>query len=99
MKTIRFGAVYGAPPIFCADVDQMGYVEPESLPLSESLLADLGVWDHEYQVTFREDYPPDSQFPSDKDRIHHNQRGLELSRRLEEELGPDTLVEFRPLKD
>lgn len=98
MKNVRVSAVYGAPPIFCADVDNMGYVEPESLPLSQSLLADLAAWNQEYQETFCEDYPPDSHFPADSDRIEHNRRGLELCRRLERELGPDSSIEFRPQK-
>lgn len=56
VKNIRFGAVYGAPPIFCADSNAMGYISPEDLDLPESLVKDIHVWDKEFQKTFCDDY-------------------------------------------
>lgn len=97
MKSIRLGVVYGAPPIFCADMNQMGYVELDLLPLTRSLVADLKTWDREFQNTFREDYPPNSGFRSEEDVLEHNRRGVLLWERLQQEMGKNTSVEFIPL--
>lgn len=96
MKCIRLGAVYGASPIFCADIDKMGYVEPRSLPIAPSLVAAIKDWDQEFQQTFCEDYPPDSRFESEEARVQHNVRGVQLWKRLQKELGAGTSVEFIP---
>jgi hypothetical protein len=98
MKTFRLGAVYGAPPIFNTDVDEMGYTEPSELHLSPHLLARLDEWNDEFQQTFSDDYPPDSGFISEDDRTRHNARGSELATLLQQELGESVRIEFRPLK-
>jgi len=98
MKSIRLGVVYGAPPIFCADIDQMGYVEPDCLLLTPPLVADLKAWNQDFQATFCEDYPPDSGFQSEDERLEHNKRGVQLWLELQQELGANMFVEFIPLR-
>ena len=98
MKTFRLRAVYGAPPIFNPDVDEMGYMEPSELRLSASLLAQLDEWHREFQRTFSDDYPPDSGFASEDDRRRHNVRGAELAALLQQELGASVRIEFIPIK-
>lgn len=98
MKTFRLGAVYGAPPIFNPDVDEMGYVELSDLHVSPHLLAQLVEWNREFQRTFSDDYPPDSGFNSEDDRNRHNARGAELAALLQQELGAGVRIEFKPLK-
>jgi hypothetical protein len=97
-KIFRFGAVYGAPPIFNPDLDQMGYIEASELPLSASLISDIDVWNQTFQETFFEDYPPDSGFDSLEKMVHHNVRGTELALLLQRELGRGVVVQFIPLK-
>jgi hypothetical protein len=99
MKKLRFGAVYGAPPIFNPDLDRMGYVEVSELKLPPSLAGDINVWNQEFQKTFCEDYPPDSGFDSLARMAQHNTRGAELALLLQKALGGDTLVQFIPLKE
>jgi len=98
MKTFRLGAVYGAPPIFNPDVDEMGYIEPSDLHLSPHLLTQLEEWNAEFQQTFFEDYPPDSGFKSEDDRNRHNAHGADLATLLQRELGAGVRIEFIPLK-
>ncbi len=98
MKTLRFRAVYGAPPIFNPDVDEMGYMEPSELRLSANLLAQLDEWNREFQQTFSDDYPPDSGFASEDDQRRHNARGAELAVLLQQELGTSVRIEFIPTK-
>jgi hypothetical protein len=98
MKTLRLRAVYGAPPIFNPDVDEMGYMEPSCLHLSSHLLARLEEWNREFQQTFSDDYPPDSGFTSDADRNRHNTRGAEIAMLLQQEIGTRVRIDFIPLK-
>lgn len=98
MKTLRLSAVYGAPPIFNLDVDEMGYMEPSDLHLSSHLLARLEEWNKEFQQTFSDDYPPDSGFTSEDDRNRHNTCGAEIATLLQQELGTSVRIEFIPLK-
>ena len=98
MSNLRFGAVYGAPPIFNPALDEMGYVEPCELHLPPQLLAQLDDWNTEFQQTFSDDYPPDSGFKSKEERDRHNARGVELAVLLQRELGADVLIEFVPLR-
>jgi len=98
MKTLRLGAVCGAPPIFNADIEEMGYVEPSELYISPHLLAQLEAWNVEFQQTFSDDYPPDSRFKSDDERNRHNERGAELAALLQREIGANAQVEFIPLR-
>jgi hypothetical protein len=64
LKELRFGAVYGAPPIFDPDLDRMGHVEVSELNLPPPFIKDINVWNQEFQNTHCEDYPPDSGFDS-----------------------------------
>ncbi len=98
MKELRFGAVYGAPPIFNPDLDRMGYVEVSELKLPPSLAKDINIWNQEFQKTFCEDYPPDSGFDSIASMEQHNAQGAELALLLQRALGRDALVQFIPLK-
>lgn len=99
MKELRFGAVYGAPPFFCPDVDQMGYWPPSDLDLPLDLIKKIQLWDGEYQRTFCEEYPPDSKFASEAELKAHNRRGEELAKELRQLFGETVLVRFLPISD
>lgn len=98
MKIFRLGAVYGAPPIFNPDVDNMGYVELSDLHISSQLFTQIEEWNVEFQNTFSEDYPPDSGFKSEDDRNRHNERGTELAILLQQELGSSVRIDFIPFR-
>lgn len=97
IKTIRLSATYGAPPIFDADVQTMGYVDPRDLPIDGFLLDKLEEWNDRFQQTFCDDYPPDSGFLTSSDYERHNSEGAALAAVLREELGERVSVEFLPL--
>lgn len=97
MKNIRFGAVYTAPPMFCSDPDELGYIFPEELGLPESLIKDIYDWDLIFQKTFCDEYPPDSGFHSSQEVVSHNLVGKELAQRVEDVLGVN--VAFIPIAD
>jgi hypothetical protein len=98
MKILRMSAEYGAPPLFNPHIDHMGHVELSELGISSRLLAEIAEWDAQFQRTFSQEYPPDSRFESDIARDLHNARGKALADRLQEELGGQADVQFRPLR-
>ena len=96
--TLRFGAEYGAPPIFNPSVDDMGHVPIEDLRLSPQLSEMIINWDNQFQLTFNDDCPQESGFKSFEDLLTHNQHGKMLASLLEKELGDNVRIEFVPLK-
>ena len=94
MKQLRFGAA----PIFIPDLDRMGYIELTELKLPPTLIREIDHWNHEFQDTFCEDYPPDSGFDSLERKTQHNNRGADLAHLIQKELGGEVLVRFIPLK-
>jgi hypothetical protein len=93
-KCLRFGVVYGAPPVFNPEIDEMGYVDLDDLHLPSKLLARIKKWNDEFQLTFFDDYPPDSGFKTTSDLEQHNSVGAELAELIQKELGSDVLIEF-----
>jgi hypothetical protein len=92
MRKIRFGAVYCAPPVFLADVENMGYLEVEDLSIPQALVAEIRAWDAEFQRTFNDEYPPDSGFHTAEDLAAHN------AEKLRNVLGSEAEIEFLPLE-
>ncbi|MBL0319314.1 MAG: hypothetical protein IPP74_08510 [Alphaproteobacteria bacterium] len=94
MKILRFGATYGAPPIFDPGLESMGYVDLADLRISDVLKWQIDLWNQQYQETFSDDYPPDSCFKSLDELIAHNKRGNELSLLLQT---PHSSLKCKPL--
>lgn len=97
MKNITFGAAYMTSPFFCHDIDDIGPIEIDDVPISSKLREDIRNWDFEYQHTLNEDYPPDSKFPTPDLQILHNTRGFELAFLIQKELGNNFLINFYPV--
>ena len=89
-------AYFVSPPIFCHDIDSMGVVEYDKLPISGALICDLIVWDSEYQATLNVDVPQDSVMLSPDSARLHIERGRVLTKRLQAELGDGYSVSYRP---
>ena len=98
IKDIRFGVIYGAPPIFDADLDEMGYIELSELNISAKLTDEIESWNEEFQSTFFHDYPPKSGFVSINDLKLHNERGVKLAFMLQEFFGAMVKVKFIPVQ-
>jgi hypothetical protein len=60
---------------------------PGDLQLSPETIHRLMLWAEAYDETLNHDYPPDSHFKSDEDRIKFNTEGRSLLERLRHELG------------
>ena len=58
MMALRFGAEYGATPIFNLSKENMGHVDVEDLGILKQLSEMIVNWDNQFQRTFNEDYPP-----------------------------------------
>lgn len=95
MKLI-VGREYLADPIFCPDSQYMGHVDVNDLPISHDLKEKIQEWNDEYQATFDTDYPPDSAFKSPQLETAHIEKGSELVKRLQMELGDRYIVEYKP---
>lgn len=75
------------------DLDDPTNIDPETLPLSQSLKSDLGKWERAYSATLNHDDPLASGFPTEADSIEFNEQGWRLWERLKEEL-PDFQVVY-----
>ena len=97
MIELRLGDEYMAEPVFCGDVDRMGHIDTDDLPVSDDLKKDLHAWNDEYQSTFDDSYPPDSGFSLPELELAHVIKGAELAERLQVEMGADYDVAYLPL--
>lgn len=95
--SVRLWAAYLEEPVTMRDYGRLAHFEVKSLPISTALQEDLLAWDEQYQNTFDSEYPPDSDFESSDLRDAHNKQGIELSARLQDELGTEYEVEFKPV--
>lgn len=96
MIRLRLASEYLAGPIFCPELDKMGHVDVDELPLSQELKAKINAWDSEYQATFNSDYPPDSGFSSPEAKLRHVAEGEQLAKKIQQELGGSYAVEYCP---
>lgn len=96
MIRLRLANEYLTEPIFCPDLNAMGHVDVDELPLSQELKAEIAAWDSEYQATFNGEYPPDSGFSSPEVELQHMAVGQQLAKRLQQELGEGYAVEYCP---
>ena len=99
MIHFRFMLEYLASPIFCDDIEEMGHVDIEELAISEKLKKAIEKWNNEFQMTFDDDYPPDSGFTSREQLNRHIQRGKVLVEELREELGAGYEILYVPIND
>lgn len=96
MINLRLANEYLAGPIFCPDLDEMGHIDIEDLPISQNLNDKIRLWDDEYQSTFNDLYPPDSGFSSAQEKVRHVNEGRRLAQEMQAELGDGYKVEYCP---
>ncbi|WP_108097484.1 hypothetical protein [Pseudomonas sp. GV071] len=87
---------YLAGPIFCPDIDRMGHVDIDDLPISQKLRVRVGKWDSVYQATFNSDYPPESGFSTAEAELQHVAEGQQLAIMMQQELESGYIVEYCP---
>ncbi|WP_047302582.1 hypothetical protein [Pseudomonas fluorescens] len=86
MKVVKVMPDYQCFPLRSLSPDSIGNVDPEELPISQELKADLMSWVLKYDDTLDEEYPPDSGFSSEEDEAEFNKKGEHLFERLKVEL-------------
>ena len=100
MREIHLYADYAWWPVweYCEE-DGHTYKEdfdPTNLPISVELAQQLNDWADAYDKTLDQSYPPDSGFPTQEDALEFAERGVELGKKLQDELGPEfkVIVDF-----
>ncbi|AKK05015.1 hypothetical protein CMUST_03355 [Corynebacterium mustelae] len=88
-------ADYGCFPLWSWDYPEFN-VDPASLPLSATLIADLYQWQDRYDAILNWDDPASSGFPTPEAETAFRTNGARLARRLQTELGPGFQVRFQP---
>lgn len=94
MKTIKLMADYYCFPLWEASPDQVGNIDPHTLPITNKLVDELISWAHKYDATLDLDNPTNSGFKSNEDEAAFNKIGMELTKKLQEELGENFKVIF-----
>ncbi len=92
---LRLQTAFYEEPIIVDNGSDFTYVEVADLDISDELVKEIQVWDKEYQGTFNAEYPPDSCFDTPQLRLRHEQKGLELAKKLQNELGDSYVVEYK----
>ena len=91
-KKLSIRTEYGAWPIW--DVDYFGYIDPAQLPLAEDTVKRLLTWQMTLDTTLDEEYPPNSGFSSEDERIAWRQEGIVLWQQVQKELEPEYEVYY-----
>lgn len=86
-KRIRLMADYAAYPLWREEPGLVGDIDSSTLPLSAETIARLMEWAARYDATLNKDDSAASGFPTDEEQQAFEDAGLELWRRVREELG------------
>ena len=73
-------------------------VDPEKLPISPDLAAELNAWGDDYDATLVLDDPASSGFPDAAAESDFAERGAQLARRLAVELAGRCRVEYHDIR-
>ena len=93
MHTIKLMPEYGSFPIWrCNDIRYV--VEPEELPISESLKQALQEWANVYDNTIDMNDPASAGFKSNMEMEIFEKIGLELWKQLKTELGDGYIIKY-----
>jgi len=92
MKMIKLMTDYECHPLWHIGPDEVGDIDPATLPVSNELKADLAQWAEAYDQTLDRDDPPNSGFESEALEAEFIAQGRRLAERLREELGADFIV-------
>jgi hypothetical protein len=92
---IKLMTDYCAYPLWGLDPENIGDINPESLPLSWSTLKRLEVWSNTYNNILNWDDPASSTFPSQESLEEFEQDGISLWLQLREELAPEYEVFYK----
>ena len=95
MRVLKLMPDYGCFPLWEASPGQVGNVDPQTLPISQSLKVDLARWAASYDKTLNADDPMNSGFEVEEDEERFKQEGRALGQRLQAELGLDWMIKVK----
>jgi hypothetical protein len=92
---IKLMADYGCEPLWWADGDKIGNIDPEKLPLSQATINRLHQWAKAYNLTLNWADPAKStDFPSVESEVAFEEEGISLWKQLQQELAPNYEVVY-----
>jgi hypothetical protein len=99
-RKIKLMADYFCHPLWRNGGDDVGDIDPASLPISEVLQRDLNAWARAFDAILDMDDPANKGgFESQQAIARFVADGEQLARRLREELGPYWDVAYKPFGD
>ncbi|MDF7675808.1 hypothetical protein PT286_03550 [Neisseriaceae bacterium ESL0693] len=96
MKKIKLMADYECYPLWLDFDDEIGNINPNTLPISDSLKNELKNWTDDYDKTLNLDDPLHSGFKTTNDEITFKERGKILQKKLQTELSNSYEVIYQP---
>lgn len=92
---IKLMADYGCDPLWWADGDKVGNIDPGKLPLSQETINRLKKWASAYNETLNWQDPANSQgFPNQEAEAAFEEEGISLWKKLQIELVPNYEVVY-----
>ena len=86
---IKLMADYGCDPLWWADPDKVGNIDPAKLPLSQETINHLRKWATAYNATLNWQDPGNSPDLSPEAAAAFEQEGISLWKQLQKELAPN----------
>jgi hypothetical protein len=94
VRSIKLMTDYGCFPVWEIDSAAPRNIDPQSLPISARLKADLEAWAASYDATLNLDDPAASGFHDADEEVAFRRTGVELGARLTAELGGEFVVQL-----
>ncbi len=94
-KKIRLSTDYQCWPLWWEEADEVGDIDPKTLPLRPETIAGLERWAETFDSWMDLDDPASEQEPSDEEFQAFEQDGVRLWKQLQQELAPDYEVIYR----
>jgi hypothetical protein len=92
MRRLRVMPDYRCWPVW--EDEEVGNVDPGTLPISTALRRRLLDWAAAFDATLNDDDPSGSGFATEEQKLDHETEGRRLAMALQRELGPDFSVRW-----
>ncbi len=94
MQKLRLAPEYCCFPLWWNDGIQFGDLDPNELPLSPALVAELMQWSDTFDAIYNQDDFARSGFATLAEEQQFAEQGLILAQRLQAELGAEYQIEY-----